>query len=58
MIKGVFGIRKLFRWFKCIVLDNHEYVRVPYPLTRSELDFFPLMIWKCRYCGRTICDYI
>ncbi len=49
MIKGVFGIHKLKRWFKCIILDKHEDTKVP-----IETDL--VVIEKCRYCGRTLCS--
>ncbi len=58
MIKGVFGLSKLTRWFKCIILDKHEEIIVPPPT--GNLDGTPstrVEIYKCRYCGRTCCDY-
>lgn len=52
MIKGVFGIHKLARWFKCIILDRHHYNKLPVPLGATLIT-----IYKCCYCGRTLCDY-
>ena len=51
MIKGVFGIRKFFRWFKCIILDNHDDNTIPSLGSVITID-------KCRYCGRTLCGHI
>lgn len=51
MIKGVFGIHKLIRWFKCIILDRHCDSKIPEPFEAK------IEIFKCRYCGRTLCDY-
>lgn len=52
MIKGVFGFSKLIRWFKCILLDSHCDVKLPIPPDKSSVT-----IYKCRYCGRTLCEY-
>ncbi len=54
MIKGVSGLSKFVRWFKCIILDRHLEVKLPYcPSGSNGL----VEIYKCRYCGRTRCDY-
>lgn len=55
MIKGVFGIRKLFRWYKCIICDSHEYTKLLLPPSYGGK--YPVKIYECRYCGRTFCDY-
>lgn len=56
MIKGVFGINKLFRWFRCVILDRHEYSQLPLPPNYEGK--CPVEIHKCRFCGGTRCDYL
>jgi hypothetical protein len=55
MIKGVFGIHKLTRWFRCVIRDRHEDIKLPLPPSYGGK--YPVKIYKCRYCGRTLCDY-
>ena len=55
MIKGVSGLNKLSRWFKCIIQDKHEDLKLPLPPNYGGK--YPVEIYKCTYCGRTRCDY-
>lgn len=53
MIKGVFGFRRLAVWFKCVLLNSHCDAKLPVPPDKGD----SVVIYKCRYCGRTLCDY-
>ena len=55
MIKCKKGLAKFVQWYKCIILDKHNYIKLPLPLGYS--DKLPVEIYKCKYCGRTRCDY-
>ncbi len=56
MIKGKTGLAKFIRWFKCVIRDQHEDLKLPLPHCYDE--GCPVTIFKCRFCGRTKCDYL
>lgn len=59
MIKGKRGLAKFIRWFKCVILDRHEDIRLPFPMGNLVgMPSIRVEIFKCRFCGRTMCDYL